>query len=162
MREHQARLVFVDETSTNTKMVRLRGRSCKGQRLNTAAPFGRWGTQTFVAGLRCNGLVAPWIINAPMNSAIFATLCRDATRANTSTGRCGHHGQSMEPQKREGREVHPRQRRMAPVPATLQPRPEPNRIGLRQTQGKSARYSRKDNRPALESHRGTSVASTLC
>ena len=73
MREHQARLVFVDETSTNTKMVRLRGRSFKGRRLNAAAPFGHWGTQTFVAGLKCTGLVAPWIVNAPMNSAIFAT-----------------------------------------------------------------------------------------
>lgn len=73
MREHQERLVFVDETSTNTKMVRLRGRAPKGERLNAAAPFGHWGTQTFVAGLRCDGLVAPWIVNAPMNSEIFAT-----------------------------------------------------------------------------------------
>jgi transposase len=73
MREQQARLIFVDETSTNTKMTRLRGRSLKGARLNSAAPFGRWGTQTFVAGLKCDGLVAPWIVNAPMNSVIFAT-----------------------------------------------------------------------------------------
>jgi DDE superfamily endonuclease len=73
MREHQARLVFVDETSTNTKMVRLRGRSVKGERLNSKAPFGHWGTQTFVAGLKCDGLVAPWIVNAPMNSTIFET-----------------------------------------------------------------------------------------
>lgn len=71
MREQQARLVFVDETSTNTKMARLRGRSVKGERLNSKAPFGHWGTQTFVAGLKCDGLVAPWIVNAPMNSVIF-------------------------------------------------------------------------------------------
>ena len=37
------------------------------------APFGRWGTQTFVAGLKCDGLVAPWIVNAPMNRVIFDT-----------------------------------------------------------------------------------------
>lgn len=73
MREQRGRLIFLDETSTNTKMVRLRGRSLKGSRLNSAAPFGRWGTQTFVAGLKCDGLVAPWIINAPMNRAIFNT-----------------------------------------------------------------------------------------
>lgn len=76
MREQQGRLIFVDETSTNTKMTRLRGRSLKGGRLNCAAPFGRWGTQTFVAGLKCDGLVAPWIVNAPMNSEIFATYLR--------------------------------------------------------------------------------------
>ena len=42
-----------------------------GERLNAKAPFGHWGTQTFVAGLRCDGLVAPWVIDAPMNRAIF-------------------------------------------------------------------------------------------
>jgi transposase len=73
MREQRGRLIFIDETSTNTKMTRLRGRSPKGARLNSAAPFGRWGTQTFVAGLKCDGLVAPWIVNAPMNRVIFDT-----------------------------------------------------------------------------------------
>lgn len=73
MREQQARLIFLDETSTNTKMVRLRGRSTKGSRCNDKAPFGSWETQTFVAGLKCDGLVAPWIVNAPMNSVIFVT-----------------------------------------------------------------------------------------
>lgn len=73
MRQQRDRLIFLDETSTNTKMTRLCGRALKGTRLNSAAPFGRWGTQTFVAGLRSNGLVAPWIINAPMNRTIFDT-----------------------------------------------------------------------------------------
>jgi transposase len=73
MREQQGRLVFVDETGTNTKLIRLRGRSAKGERLNAKAPFGHWGTQTFVAGLRCGGLVAPWVVDAPMNRVIFET-----------------------------------------------------------------------------------------
>lgn len=71
MGEQRHRLVFIDETGTNTKMTRLRGRSPKGARLHGKAPFGHWGTQTFVAGLRCDGLTAPWIINAPMNRDIF-------------------------------------------------------------------------------------------
>ena len=45
--------------------------SALAERLNAKAPFGHWGTQTFVAGLRCDGLVAPWVIDAPMNRAIF-------------------------------------------------------------------------------------------
>ena len=73
MRKQRHRLIFLDETSTNTKMTRLCGRSPKGTRFNAQAPFGRWGTQTFVAGLKCDGLVAPWIINAPMNRVIFDT-----------------------------------------------------------------------------------------
>jgi transposase len=76
MREQQGRLIFIDETSTNTKMVRLRGRCLAGERLNSKAPFGRWGTQTFVAGLKCDGLVAPWIVNAPMNREIFDTYVK--------------------------------------------------------------------------------------
>jgi DDE superfamily endonuclease len=71
MREQRGRLIFVDETGTTTKMTRLRGRSWKGERLHAKAPFGHWGTQTFVAGLKCDGLIAPWVIDAPMNRAIF-------------------------------------------------------------------------------------------
>ena len=59
MREQRGRLIFIDETGTTTKMTRLRGRSAKGYRLNSKTPFGHWGTQTFVAGLRCGGLVSP-------------------------------------------------------------------------------------------------------
>ena len=71
MRCKHGRLIFLGETSTNAKMTRVRGRSLKGDRLKSAAPFGRWGTQTFIAGLKCDGLLAPWIINAPMNSVIY-------------------------------------------------------------------------------------------
>ena len=62
MRMTPHRLVFVDETSTNTKMTRLYGRALCGDRLRALAPFGRWGTQTFIAGLRLCGLTAPWCL----------------------------------------------------------------------------------------------------
>ena len=65
------RLVFIDETGTTTKMARLRGRAPKGQRLNAFVPFGHWKTETFIAGLRDDGLVAPFVINRPMNREIF-------------------------------------------------------------------------------------------
>jgi hypothetical protein len=45
MRLAPHRLVFVDETSVTTKMVRLRGRSLRGEHLYADAPFGHWGTQ---------------------------------------------------------------------------------------------------------------------
>jgi hypothetical protein len=59
MRNQPGRLVFIDETSVTTKMTRLRGRSRKGERLKVHAPFGHWGTLTFIAALRCDGLTAP-------------------------------------------------------------------------------------------------------
>ena len=43
----------------------------RGQRLKAHAPFGHWGTQTFIAALRCDGVTAPWI--RPMNRIIFET-----------------------------------------------------------------------------------------
>lgn len=71
MRLEPHRFVFIDETSTNTRMTRLRGRSPCGQRLQAQAPFGHWRTQTFIAGLRCFGLTAPWVIDGPMNRLAF-------------------------------------------------------------------------------------------
>ena len=64
-------LIFLDETYVNTKMTRLRGRSRRGQRLRMKAPFGHWKTHTFLAGLRCNELCAPWIIDGPITRLAF-------------------------------------------------------------------------------------------
>lgn len=52
-------------------MVRLRGRCPRGRRLKAKAPFGHWKTQTFIAGLRCYGLTAPFVVDQPMNRRIF-------------------------------------------------------------------------------------------
>jgi len=65
------KLVFIDETGANTKMVRTRGRAPKGQRLVGREPWGHWKTTTFTAGLRCNGLVAPYVLDGPMNGEAF-------------------------------------------------------------------------------------------
>lgn len=73
MRQQPGCLVFIDETSVTTKMTRLRGRARKGQRLKAKAPFGHWGTQTFIAVLRCDGLTAPFVIDKAMNRAAFDT-----------------------------------------------------------------------------------------
>ncbi len=40
MRQMAHRLVFIDETSTNTTFTRLQGRALKGERLPGAAPHG--------------------------------------------------------------------------------------------------------------------------
>ena len=65
--------MFIDEASTNTKLTKRTGWSPRGERYHTHAPFGAWQTQTFIAGLRHNGLTAPWLVDAPMNAEIFAT-----------------------------------------------------------------------------------------
>lgn len=67
------RLVFIDETSTKTNMTRLYGRSPKGARLEADVPYGHWKTQTFIAGLRHDGITAPWVLDGAMNRAAFET-----------------------------------------------------------------------------------------
>jgi len=66
-----ARLVFVDETAANTKMVRLSGRCSRGERLIGRVPQGHWKTITFVAALRRNGMRAPCTVDGSMNGAKF-------------------------------------------------------------------------------------------
>jgi len=65
------RLVFIDETGTSTKMARLRGRSKRGERCRAAIPHGHWKTTTFTAGLRRDGLIAPMVLDGPMNGVAF-------------------------------------------------------------------------------------------
>ena len=54
MRRAIERLVFIDETSTNTKLTKLTGWAPVGERFYGHAPFGHWQTQTFIAALRCH------------------------------------------------------------------------------------------------------------
>jgi len=54
-------------------MARLRGRAPKGQRLRMSVPHGPWKTTTFVAGLRRDGIVAPFVIDGPINRDAFET-----------------------------------------------------------------------------------------
>ena len=55
------------------KLVRRYGRAKRGARLVAAVPHGHWKTTTFVAGLRQSGLSAPFVVDRPMNAAIFRT-----------------------------------------------------------------------------------------
>jgi transposase len=52
-------------------MVRLRGRSPRGERLIGYAPHGHWKTITFVAGLRMRGMTAPFVLEGAMNGPMF-------------------------------------------------------------------------------------------
>ena len=66
-----ARLVFIDETSANTKMMRLHGRCVRGERLVDHVPQGHWKTITFVAALRRHGMRASQTIDGSMTGKKF-------------------------------------------------------------------------------------------
>ena len=65
--------MFIDETWASTNMARRYGRAPRGQRLRVGVPHGHWKTTTFVAGLRASGLVAPFVLDGPINRHAFET-----------------------------------------------------------------------------------------
>lgn len=66
------KLVFFDETGVNTLMARLCGRCLKGKRLVDSAPAGCYQTQTLMSAVRLNGVVAPMLLDGPVNAQTFA------------------------------------------------------------------------------------------
>jgi transposase len=125
MRLEPHRLIFIDETGTTTKMTRLRGRCLRGQRLRAKAPFGHWLTQTFIAGLRCDRLTAPFVINAPMDRRIFET-CVEKELAPTLTEGDVVIMDNLPAHKKQGRSgSHQGKGRMGSISAALQPRSNP-------------------------------------
>ena len=93
-----ARLVFIDETSTNTAMVRLRGRCPRGSRLIDHVPHGHWKTITFVAGLRRRAMVAPFVLDGPMNATILLAYLEAMSCSHPQARRHCDHGQPSGPQ----------------------------------------------------------------
>ena len=81
-----ARLVFIDETSTNTAMVRLRGRCPRGIRLSDHVPHGHWKTITFIAGLRRRAMVAPFVLDGPMNATSFMAYLKQCLAPTLKRG----------------------------------------------------------------------------
>jgi transposase len=63
--------VFIDETWASTKMARTHGRAPRGERLRSPIPHGHWKTTTFVAALRTSGMVAPMVLDGPINGVAF-------------------------------------------------------------------------------------------
>ena len=63
MRNMLERLVFIDETSLKTNLVKTTGWAPVGEGLIGHAPFGHWNTRTFIAALRHDRFDAPWVID---------------------------------------------------------------------------------------------------
>jgi len=63
--------VFIDETWTATDMTRSHGRCVRGERLRMGFPHGHRKTTTLVAGLRMSGMIAPMVLDGPINGDWF-------------------------------------------------------------------------------------------
>ena len=63
--------MFIDETWASTRRARTHGRARRGERLSVGIPFDYWKTTTFVAGLRTSGMIAPMVLDGPINGVAF-------------------------------------------------------------------------------------------
>jgi len=79
-------LVFLDESGVNTAMFRRYGRCRQGERLVDAVPAGHWQSNTLLAAVRLDGVVAPMVLDGPVTGESFA----------------GYVGRSLVPELRPG------------------------------------------------------------
>jgi len=63
--------MFIQEPRTATNMTRSHGRAPQGERLRMGFPYGHPKTATLVAGLRMAGLIAPMVLDGPINGEWF-------------------------------------------------------------------------------------------
>jgi len=54
-------------------MARRHGWAPRGERLRLGIPHGHWKTTAFVAGLTLRGMVAPFVLDGPINREAFET-----------------------------------------------------------------------------------------
>lgn len=64
-------LVFLDETGAKTNMTRRFARARKGERAVDYAPQGHWNTTTLVAAMTLKTVVAPMVLDGPMDTSAF-------------------------------------------------------------------------------------------
>jgi len=70
------KLVFVDESGANTKMIRGHGRSPHGQRLPGRIPQGHYQTSTLIAAIGLRGPCAPWLFEGAREGGMFLAWIR--------------------------------------------------------------------------------------
>lgn len=66
-----ARLIFVDESGFDTRLVRTHARAPRGQRAHGTAPGGHWHRLTLIGALAHHGLCAAMLIAAATDTAVF-------------------------------------------------------------------------------------------
>jgi hypothetical protein len=159
-----ARLVFIDETWAATNMARLRGRAPKGERLRAGIPHGHRKTTTFVAGLRLTGIVAPMVLDGPINSAAFQAYTDQVLVPELSPGDIvimdnlgSHKGEGIRAALEAAGAKLLFLPPYSPDPRFHEDKLQPDREGILQAQGIAAQGSRTNRRRTLDQDRRNPV-----
>jgi transposase len=67
-------------------MARHYGRCARGDRLVAPVPYGHWKITTFLAGLRHDGVTAPFVIDGPINGEWFLIYVEQVLAPTLSEG----------------------------------------------------------------------------
>ena len=67
-------------------MARRGGRAPRGERLRAGIPYGHWKTTTFLAGLRITGMMAPMVLDGPINRIAFQAYVEQVLVPELSPG----------------------------------------------------------------------------
>jgi transposase len=71
------RLVFLDESGTQTSMTRTRGRAPRGRRVAAKVPGGHWKVVTVIGAVRTGGPFAAASLVGATDSDVFRTYVRE-------------------------------------------------------------------------------------
>lgn len=80
------KLVFFDESGVNTVMARRSGRCPQGERLVDSAPAGCYQTLTLMSAIRLDGVVAPMLLDGPVNAETFASYVEQCLAPQLEAG----------------------------------------------------------------------------
>ncbi len=129
------------------------GRCARGERLRAGVPHGHWKTTTFVAGLRIDGIAAPFVLDGPINRNAFEIYVAKVLVPELKPGDIvvmdnlsSHKGPAI-------RAMIAAAGASLLVSAALQPRLQPDRKSLLETQSASAKGRRADCQWPLGRHR---------
>ena len=148
------RLVFIDETWASTNMARThsRCRRCRrGERLRVGVPHGHWKTTTFVAALTTRGMVAPFVLDGPINRPAFGTYVERVLAPELRQGEVV----VMDNLSSGAVKCSRGPKRQAPVFCIFRPIAglQSDRGRLRQAQSPAAQSCRANRRRSLDRHR---------
>ena len=79
-------LVFVDETGTHTAFTRLYARALRGQRAYGDVPKNRGQTQTLIAAISLEGVVADMVIAGGTSGDVFVAFVQEVLVPNLRVG----------------------------------------------------------------------------
>jgi transposase len=79
-------LVFLDETGAKTNLTRLYARARRGRRAVSYAPQGHWRTTTLVAGISSERVIAPLVLDGPMDGVSFEAYVEQMLAAALPSG----------------------------------------------------------------------------